>query len=134
MVYANNLDLFLLHYSKRTNIIYRLTLAFIYHGRVGSSQVIPLANGVRRLVEHQTDSYEDFVRNKLPLIIQSTPPITVWHEQHPELKKYKYEFKLSFEKVTYMKPRIQEATGRVKPMLPMEARVLQLHLCCADVC
>ena len=80
-------------------------------------------NGVRRLVEHQTDSYEDFVRNKLPLIIQSTPPITVWHEQHPELKKYKYEFKLSFEKITYMKPRIQEATGRVKPMLPMEARV-----------
>jgi DNA-directed RNA polymerase II subunit RPB2 len=81
------------------------------------------ANGVRRLVEHQTDSYEDFVRNKIPLIIQSTPPITVWHEQHPELKKYKYEFKLSFEKITYMKPRIQEATGRVKPMLPMEARV-----------
>ena len=81
------------------------------------------ANGVRRFVDHQVDSYEDFVRNKLPLIIQSTAPITVWHEQDPLLKKYKYEFKLSFEKVTYMKPRIQEATGRVKPMLPMEARV-----------
>ena len=81
------------------------------------------ANGVRRLVDHQIDSFEDFLRNKIPLIIQSTAPITVWHEQHPELKKYKYEFKLSFEKVTYMKPRIQEATGRVKPMLPMEARV-----------
>jgi DNA-directed RNA polymerase II subunit RPB2 len=80
-------------------------------------------NGVRRFVDHQVDSYEDFVRNKLPLIIQSTPPITVWHEQNPDIKKYKYEFKLSFEKVTYMKPRIQEATGRVKPMLPMEARV-----------
>jgi DNA-directed RNA polymerase II subunit RPB2 len=81
------------------------------------------ANGVRRMVDHQVDSYEDFVRNKLPLIIQSTPPITVWHEQDPVLKKYKYEFRLSFEKVSYMKPRIQEATGRVKPMLPMEARV-----------
>ena len=81
------------------------------------------ANGVRRLVDHQIDSFEDFVRNKLPLIIQSTAPITVWHEQDPVLKKYKYEFRLSFEKVTYMKPRIQEATGRVKPMLPMEARV-----------
>ena len=81
------------------------------------------ANGVRRLVDHQVDSYEDFVRNKLPLIIQSTAPITVWHEQNVELKKYKYEFRLNFEKVTYMKPRIQEATGRVKPMLPMEARV-----------
>ena len=81
------------------------------------------ANGVRRMVDHQVDSYEDFVRNKLPLIIQSTPPITVWHEQDPTIKKYKYEFRLSFEKVSYMKPRIQEATGRVKPMLPMEARV-----------
>ena len=81
------------------------------------------ANGVRRLVDHQVDSFEDFIRNKLPLIIQSTPPITVWHEQDPTTKKYKYEFRLSFEKVTYMKPRIQEATGRVKPMLPMEARV-----------
>ena len=81
------------------------------------------SNGVRRLVDHQVDSYEDFVRNKLPLIIQSTAPITVWHEQDPNLKKYKYEFRLSFEKVTYMKPRIQEATGRIKPMLPMEARV-----------
>jgi DNA-directed RNA polymerase II subunit RPB2 len=80
-------------------------------------------NGVRRLVDHQIDSFEDFVRNKLPLIIQSTPPITVWHEQEPTIKKYKYEFRLSFEKVSYMKPRIQEATGRVKPMLPMEARV-----------
>jgi len=81
------------------------------------------ANGVHRLVDHQIDSFEDFVRNKLPLIIQSTAPITVWHEQDPTLKKYKYEFRLSFEKVTYMKPRIQEATGRIKPMLPMEARV-----------
>jgi len=81
------------------------------------------ANGVHRLVDHQIDSFEDFVRNKLPLIIQSTAPITVWHEQDPALKKYKYEFRLSFEKVTYMKPRIQEATGRIKPMLPMEARV-----------
>ncbi len=80
------------------------------------------ANGVKRLVDHQIDSFEDFIRNKLPLIIQSTPPITVWHEQDPVIKKYKYEFRLSFEKVTYMKPRIQEATGRVKPMIPMEAR------------
>jgi DNA-directed RNA polymerase beta subunit len=30
---------------------------------------------------------------------------------------------LTFENVTYMKPRIQEATGRVKPMFPQEARL-----------
>ena len=81
------------------------------------------SNGVRRLVDHQIDSFEDFLRSKLPLIVQSTPPITVWHEQDEKIKKYKYEFRLSFENVSYIKPRIQEATGRVKPMLPMEARV-----------
>jgi len=81
------------------------------------------AKGVRRLVDHQIESFEDFIRNKLPLIVQSTAPITVWHEQDEATKKYKYEFRLTFENVTYIKPRLQEATGRVKPMLPMEARV-----------
>jgi DNA-directed RNA polymerase II subunit RPB2 len=79
-------------------------------------------DGVARLVDHQIESFEDFVRTKIPLIVQSTPPITVWHEQDETTKKYKYEFKLSFENVTYMKPRLQEATGRIKPMLPVEAR------------
>ena len=80
-------------------------------------------NGVARLVEHQIESFEDFIRNKLPLIVSSTAPIVVWHEMDETTKKYKYEFRLSFENITYMKPRIQEATGRVKPMFPQEARV-----------
>lgn len=81
------------------------------------------ANGVSRLVEHQIESYEDFIRNKLPLIVSSTAPIVVWHEQDERTKKYKYEFRLSFENITYLKPRIQEATGRLKPMFPQEARM-----------
>jgi DNA-directed RNA polymerase II subunit RPB2 len=78
---------------------------------------------VQKLVEHQLESFEDFIRHKIPLIIQSTAPIVVWHEQDPETKKYKYEFRMTFENVTYMKPRIQEATGRIKPMFPQEARL-----------
>lgn len=78
--------------------------------------------GVPRLVEHQIESFDDFVHNKIPLIVASTAPIVVWHEQDETTKKYKYEFRLSFENVTYMKPRIQEATGRTKPMFPQEAR------------
>jgi len=80
------------------------------------------AQGIPKLVEHQIESFEDFVRNKIPLIVASTAPIVVWHEQDEKLKKYKYELRLSFENVTYMKPRIQEATGRIKPMFPQEAR------------
>lgn len=78
--------------------------------------------GIPKLVEHQIESFEDFIRNKLPLIVSSTAPIVVWHEQDEQTKKYKYEFRLSFENITYMKPRIQEATGRIKPMFPQEAR------------
>lgn len=78
--------------------------------------------GIPKLVEHQIESFEDFVRNKIPLIVTSTAPIVVWHDQDEKLKKYKYELRLAFENVTYMKPRIQEATGRIKPMFPQEAR------------
>jgi DNA-directed RNA polymerase II subunit RPB2 len=78
--------------------------------------------GIPKLVEHQVESFEDFIRNKIPLIVASTAPIVVWHEQDEKLKKYKYELRLTFENVTYMKPRIQEATGRIKPMFPQEAR------------
>lgn len=79
--------------------------------------------GVQKLVEHQLDSFEDFIRNKLPLIVSSTAPIVVWHEQDETTKKYRYEFRLSFENISYLKPRIQEATGRIKPMFPQEARM-----------
>lgn len=78
--------------------------------------------GLQKLVEHQVESFEDFIRNKIPLIVSSTAPIVVWHEQDETSKKYKYELKLSFENISYMKPRIQEATGRIKPMFPQEAR------------
>jgi len=79
--------------------------------------------GVSRFSESQIEPYEDFLYNKLPLILRSTPPIVVWHEQDEATKKYKYEFRLSMDNVTYMKPRIQEATGRLKQMLPHEARI-----------
>lgn len=79
-------------------------------------------DGVSKLVDHQIESFEDFINNKIPLIVCSTTPIVVWHEQDESTKKYKYEFRLSFENVTYMKPRIQEATGRIKPMFPQDAR------------
>ena len=80
------------------------------------------SQGIPKLVEHQIESFEDFIRSKIPLIVASTEPIVVWHEQDEKLKKYKYELRLGFENVTYMKPRIQEATGRIKPMFPQEAR------------
>jgi DNA-directed RNA polymerase II subunit RPB2 len=80
-------------------------------------------DGARKLSEHQVESFEDFIRVKIPLILQSTPPILVCHEQDETTKKYKYEFKLTFENPKYVKPKIQEITGRVKPMFPAEARI-----------
>lgn len=79
--------------------------------------------GISRFSEAQIEPFEDFLYNKLPLILRSTPAIVVWHEQDEVTKKYKYEFRLSFDNVSYLKPRIQEATGRLKPMIPYEARI-----------
>jgi DNA-directed RNA polymerase II subunit RPB2 len=80
-------------------------------------------NGVARFSEGQIEPFEDFLYNKIPLVLRSTPSIVVWHEQDEVTKKYKYEFRLSFSNASYLKPRIQEATGRLKQMLPYEARV-----------
>ena len=33
--------------------------------------------GIAKLVDHQIESFEDFVRNKIPLIVASTPHIVV---------------------------------------------------------
>ena len=71
------------------------------------------ANGVSRLVEHQIESFEDFIRNKLPLIVSSTAPIVVWHEQDEKTKKYKYEFKINLTENQYL----QIATGKPKKEL-----------------
>ena len=46
------------------------------------------SQGIPKLVEHQIESFEDFIRNKIPLIVASTAPIVVWHEQDEKLKKY----------------------------------------------
>jgi DNA-directed RNA polymerase II subunit RPB2 len=80
-------------------------------------------DGVARFAEAQIEPFEDFLYHKIPLVLRSTAPIVVWHEQDEATKKYKYEFRLSFDNVSYLKPRIQEATGRLKTMLPYEARV-----------
>ena len=57
-------------------------------------------DGVSKLVDHQIESFEDFINNKIPLIVCSTLPIVVWHEQDEATKKYKYELRLSIENVT----------------------------------
>jgi DNA-directed RNA polymerase beta subunit len=85
------------------------------------------SQGIPKLVEHQIESFEDFVRNKIPLIVASTAPIVVWHEQDEKLKKYKYELRLTFENVTYMKPRIQEATGRIHKKLVLVTLHMRLR-------
>ena len=36
-------------------------------------------NSVQKLVEHQLESFEDFIRNKIPIIFKSTAPFVVWH-------------------------------------------------------
>lgn len=76
-----------------------------------------------RLVEHQIQSYNDCVTNKIPEIIASYNPITAWHEYHESCGKYKYEVQMHVEDVTFRKPRLEETSGRVKTMLCNEARL-----------
>ena len=71
-------------------------------------------DGITKLTEHQVESYNDFIQTKIPLIVASTPPVMVWKDGN--------KYKLSFDNITYLKPRIRKLTGRVLPMFPIDAR------------
>ena len=75
--------------------------------------------GIQKLTEHQIESYDDFIRNKIPSIVTSTQPIIAWYEHNG----VSHEFKLSFDNVSFTKPVVQESIGSVHPLFPQEARI-----------
>ena len=79
-------------------------------------------NYLEKLIEHQLDSYNDFITNKIPQIITTMSPITVWNEYSEDHKKYKYEVQMHISEPTWEKPKIKETSGHTKLMTPYDAR------------
>ena len=74
------------------------------------------------LIKHHIESFNDFIENKIPLIISQQNPLSIFHEYNSETNKYKYEIVINFVNSRITKPYINENDGSTKPMYPSDAR------------
>lgn len=84
-------------------------------------------NTLRRLSQHQIDSYNDFIV-QIQKTIQMFNPYRVVSDQDydPKSGLYSLEVYVSFENFCIVRPQIQENNGSQKIMFPHEARVRNL--------
>ena len=80
-----------------------------------------------RLSEHQTQSYDDFIENKIPDIISQFFPMKDFFVEGIELpgedKKSKYTIHINMTNPQISEPIIHENNGKTKLMFPSEARI-----------
>ena len=75
------------------------------------------------LIRHHIESYDDFIKNKIPTIIQQFNPLSIFHDYDEEKNVYHHEIRISFHNVQYNRPMIHENDGSTKLMFPQEARL-----------
>ena len=80
-------------------------------------------NHWRSLVRHHLDSYNDFMKNKVPIIVKQFNPLSIYHDYDADKNIYNYEIKIEFGNVSYNKPYIHENDGSTKIMYPQDARL-----------
>ena len=80
-------------------------------------------NDEQYLIRHHIESYNDFMKNKIPIIVQQFNPLSIFHDYDEENNTYKHEIRISFSNVQYNKPLIHENDGSTKLMFPQEARL-----------
>tara|TARA_B100000795_G_scaffold253626_1_gene223929 strand:- start:10 stop:3633 length:3624 start_codon:yes stop_codon:yes gene_type:complete len=80
-------------------------------------------NNGKILIRHQLDSYNDFIRDKIPSIISQANPLIVYNDYDEKNNKYKYEIQVRFQDVCFTEPIITENDGSSCAMTPKEARL-----------
>jgi DNA-directed RNA polymerase II subunit RPB2 len=78
------------------------------------------------LVKHQINSYDDFVKNQFPVILQQYNPIVIYHGYNEDFNKHDTEVRVYFQDCHFSKPIIHENNGSTKEMTPQEARLRNL--------
>ena len=80
----------------------------------------------KQLIRHHIDSFNDFMDNKVPCIIQQSNPISIFHNYNTKENNYQYEIVINFINSYNTNPMISENDGSTKPMYPHEARLRNL--------
>ena len=80
---------------------------------------------LERLVQHQIESYNNFVGYQIIKTIEMFNPIRVASEQDFDIKsgKYALELFITFDNFHIYRPQIHENNGATKLMFPQEARL-----------
>jgi DNA-directed RNA polymerase II subunit RPB2 len=80
---------------------------------------------LERLVQHQVESYNEFVTQQIQQTIDQFNPIVVHSDQFYDAtaKKYKLEVWIRFTNFQMNLPQINENNGSTKVMFPQEARL-----------
>jgi DNA-directed RNA polymerase II subunit RPB2 len=80
---------------------------------------------LERLVQHQVESYNEFVTQQIQQTIDQFNPIVVHSDQFYDatVKKYKLEVWIRFTNFQMNLPQINENNGSTKVMFPQEARL-----------
>jgi DNA-directed RNA polymerase II subunit RPB2 len=87
-------------------------------------------NNWMTLIKHHLESYNDFMKNKIPLIVKQFNPLSIYHGYDEESNNYKFEIRIEFTEVHYTKPLIYENDGSTKIMYPQEARLRNISYSC----
>lgn len=79
---------------------------------------------LRRLVEHQVESYNDFITYQVPKTISMFNPVRICSEQDfdKETNAYRLEMFVTYENFNIYRAQIHELNGATKSMFPQEAR------------
>ena len=79
---------------------------------------------LKRLVEHQIESYNDFIQYQVPRTISMFNPVHICSEQDLDkaVNKYRLEMFIACENFNIYRAQIHEINGATKSMFPQEAR------------
>ena len=79
---------------------------------------------LKRLVEHQVESYNDFIQYQVPRTIAMFNPVHICSEQDLDrvVNKHRLEMFITCENFNIFRAQIHEINGATKNMFPQEAR------------
>ena len=78
------------------------------------------------LVQHQIESYNEFIDKKLYQIIHGFNPIQICHQYRPDVKDFTYKIYIKIQNPCLSKPIFQTQDGTQLPMTPHMARMNNL--------
>jgi DNA-directed RNA polymerase beta subunit/intein/homing endonuclease len=78
------------------------------------------------LVQHQLDSFNNFIEQLIPKILHQYNPIIVYGNYNEEIGKHEQEIRINFGEISMHPPMLHENNGLVTPMTPDIARLRNL--------